>query len=116
MLPTALIHEIDRLLKEGELSRRKIALRLGVSRGTVAAIASGRRGVYGKDPVGRHSAPLRKSPPTRCPQCGYRVYLPCRICRMREHQQSRLLLQLLARTDERLDGHDCPSYTRKAET
>jgi hypothetical protein len=84
MLPTAVVYEIDRLLRDGDLSHRKIAVRLGVSRGTVSAIAAGRRGLYGKDPraSGRHSiAPT--SPPARCRRCGYRVYLPCLICQAR---------------------------------
>jgi hypothetical protein len=86
MLPTALVHEIDRLLREGQLSHRKIAARLGVSRGTVSAIAGGRRGLYGKDPADKkHPSLAPASPPTRCPRCGYRVYLPCLICVARKH-------------------------------
>ena len=91
MLPTTLVHEIDRLLREGELSHRKIAAHLGVSRGTISAIASGRRGLYGKEPFETYSPLVPSSPPTRCPHCGYRVYLPCLICRMREHKQRQLL-------------------------
>ena len=87
MLPTALIHEIDRLLKQGELSHRKIAARLGVSRGTVSAIAAGRRGLYGKDSPDENSRSLSSaSPPTRCPRCGYRVFPPCLICEARQHK------------------------------
>src|SRR3954447_13262861 len=100
MLPTALIKEINRLLKEGELSHRKIAMRLGVGRGTVSAIASGRRGLHGTDPKRRHSAELRRSAPVRCPRCGYRVYLPCRICRMKRYHHGHMLLGLLARRQE----------------
>jgi hypothetical protein len=86
MLSTALIHEIDRLLKEGELSHRKIAARLGVSRGVVNAIADGRRGLYGNDLLAQDRRSLTPmSPAERCSQCGYRVYLPCLICEAREH-------------------------------
>ncbi len=91
MLPTSLVHEIDRLLKEGALSHRKIATRLGVSRGTISAIANGRRGLHGMDPDAKRSARIPTSAPTRCPHCGYRVYLPCRICRARDDQKSRRL-------------------------
>jgi hypothetical protein len=98
MLPTTLVHEIDRLLQEGELSHRKIAARLGVSRGTISAIASGRRGLYGKEPVDAHLLRVPSSPPTRCPHCGYRVYFPCNICRTRAHRRRQRLLALLART------------------
>lgn len=90
MLPTALIHEIDRLLKQGELSHRKIAARLGVSRGTVSAIAAGRRGLYGKDTPDENShAHSPSSPPTRCPRCGYRIHPPCLICEARHHKNGR---------------------------
>jgi hypothetical protein len=81
MLPTATILEIDRLLKEGRLSQRQIASRLKVSRGTISAIAHGRRGLYGNDPD--EVRPAHASPPARCPTCGYCVYLPCRICKIR---------------------------------
>lgn len=86
MLPTATIQEIDRLVKEGALSHRKIALRLGVSRGTISAVASGRRGLFGKEPPEVQSPRVATSPPTRCRQCGYRVYLPCLICAAREYR------------------------------
>ena len=87
MLPTALVHEIDRLLKRGELSHRKIAARLGVSRGIVSAIANGRRGLYGKDPPDESRRSITPtSPAARCRRCGYRVYGPCLICEAREHQ------------------------------
>ena len=93
MLPTALIHEIDRLLKEGELSHRKIAIRLGVSRGTISAIASGRRGLHGQEADDVRRVRVRTSPPARCPRCGYRVYLPCLICEARQHRQEQQLLR-----------------------
>lgn len=95
MLATALVHEIDRLLQEGKLSQRKIAARLGVSRGTVNAIASGRRGLHGKGPQDEDPASPIASPPARCPHCGYRVYLPCIICRVRQHKQQQQLLRLV---------------------
>jgi hypothetical protein len=91
MLQVNLIHEIDRLLQAGELSQREIAARLHVSRGTVGAIATGRRGLHGRQTV-------RKRPPRaliarRCPDCGYRVYAPCRICTTRQHKNRQLLIQ-----------------------
>jgi hypothetical protein len=87
MLPQSLIHEIDRLLKQRRLSHRKIAARVGVSRGTVSAIASGRRGLHGKDlreAEFRSLVPI--APAARCCRCGYRVYLPCLICAARQHK------------------------------
>jgi hypothetical protein len=87
MLATALIQEVDRLLTEGQLSQREIAERLGVSRGTVSAVARGRRGLHGKDTAAEEmhsSAPA--SALLRCPRCGYRIYAPCLICRTRDHK------------------------------
>jgi hypothetical protein len=96
MHPIALVHEAARLLHEGELSHRQIAARLGVSRGTVGAIASGRRSLFGREK--RLDLPSEPTtPPTRCPQCGYRVHMPCHICRIRAHKTSQQLLQILAR-------------------
>ena len=99
MLTTELVHEIDRLLREGELSQRKIADHLCVSRGTISAIASGRRGLYGRESLGLHSPRVPSSPPTRCPHCGYRVYLPCLICRSRQHQMRQQLMRMVAEID-----------------
>jgi hypothetical protein len=96
MLTTPLVNEIVRLLREGELSQRQIAVRLGVSRGTIGAIASGRRGLYGREQLQIYSPLAPTSPPTRCPRCGYRVYLPCLVCRIRDHKQRQQLLQVIA--------------------
>ena len=46
MIAHAMVGEIRRLLDEGLMSQRKIARRLGVSRGTVHAIARGKRPDY----------------------------------------------------------------------
>ena len=95
MLATPLIHEIDRLLQQGELSHRKIAARLQVSRGTVSAIANGRRGLHGKDAEpGGDSARVVTSPPTRCPRCGYRIYEPCLVCCTRQHRERQRIMAL----------------------
>jgi hypothetical protein len=97
MLPITLVNEIDQMIREGTLSHRKIAAHLGVSRGVVNAIARGKRGLYGHDPL--ETSPLTPtSPPTRCPDCGYRVYLPCLICRTRDHHRRQIMLRILART------------------
>jgi hypothetical protein len=98
MLPIALVNEIDHMIRERKLSHRKIASHLGISRGTVSAIASGRRGLHGRETIGPYTASVPTSAPTRCPECGYRVYLPCLVCRTRQHHQRQILLRLLART------------------
>lgn len=99
MLTTAMVHEIDHLLKEGRLSQRQIAARLGISRGTVGAIAIGRRGLFGKEPAAEPGQPSASpSPPVRCPHCGHRVYAPCLICQARKYRGRRILAtQLNAR-------------------
>jgi len=93
MLPLALVEEIRRLLDEGQLSHRKIAAKLDVSRGTVGAIASGCRGIYGREPDPDDS-PLAclDQTPERCPHCGAMVYKPCVLCNARAYRkrQSRL--------------------------
>ena len=96
MLSLALVQEVRRLLDEGELSQRKIAKKLGVSRGTVGAIASGRRGLYGREPDEEDdSLCCIEVPPERCPSCGGMVYMPCVLCRAREYRsREKRLLQL----------------------
>lgn len=90
MLPAQLDAEIRRLLAAGE-SQRQIAARLGVSRNTVQAIATGRR-----QRGGRINANLRfpelAGPdvlPERCRGCGGLVYKPCVLCRARQHRHQR---------------------------
>jgi len=95
MLPLATIQRIDRLLRDGKVSQRKIARQVGVSRGTVAAVASGRRGLYGKEPEDEASRSLApQSPPKRCPGCGFLVYMPCLVCRARGHRRQRKMLRI----------------------
>jgi len=86
MIAPALVMEVRRLLGERKLSQRAIAKATGVSRGTVSAIASGKRPDYRPairdnelhfdDPIG---------PPEKCPTCGGMVYMPCRLCQIRHH-------------------------------
>ena len=93
MLPLALVEEIRRLLNEGRLSQRKIALQLGVSRGTISAIASGRRGIHGREPSddGSHF-PQTDLVPERCLGCGGMVYKPCLLCQTRAYARRRRAL------------------------
>ena len=86
MLAPAVVQRIRQFLAGGELSQRKIAQRLGVSRGTVLSIARGRRrddstheqgdGFFDAD------APLE-----RCPGCGGMVKMPCLLCHIRQLKQ-----------------------------
>jgi len=84
MIATTVIEEIHRMLKTRRLSQRAIAERLGVSRGSVNAVARGRRRIA-------RVPRLRKSdgfqPPDgfyeRCPGCGGMVQMPCLLCYVR---------------------------------
>lgn len=81
MIATAVADEIQRLLEEGELSQRKIARQMGVSRGTVNAIALGKRALKAARPGDDFQPPT--GPAARCPTCGGMVQMPCLACRLR---------------------------------
>ncbi len=84
MLTQTVVAEIRRLLAEDQLSHRKIARLTGVCRGTIGAIAAGRRPDYQQLRRARQGDPLEPAgPPERCPGCGGMVYHPCRFCRAR---------------------------------
>jgi hypothetical protein len=86
MIAPEIVNEIRRLLAGENLSHRKIAAIVGVSRGTVGAIDSGTRPDYDAmlheigdgvdEPAG---------PPERCPGCGGLVYMHCILCKVRNH-------------------------------
>ncbi|HZZ27146.1 MAG TPA: helix-turn-helix domain-containing protein [Pirellulales bacterium] len=81
MLPQAKVDEIRLLLAKGTVSQRQIARELGISRGTVGAIAAGKRPNYSiKIP---DEGIDRMVMPTRCRGCGGLVRAPCRLCRIR---------------------------------
>ena len=93
MLPMDLVLEIQRLLEETELSRRAIARQLGVSRGVVNDIAAGRRALVGAQPRdGDAWNPRRDVLPSRCSQCGGKVFMPCHLCRTRAVMRRERLL------------------------
>jgi hypothetical protein len=90
MIPTWRVTAIRNMLAEGVLSQRKIAEHVGVSRGTVGAIALGRRPDHedrrqacpgDSAAADAFSSPSR--PPQRCPECGGMVEMPCLACRVR---------------------------------
>ena len=83
MLSLAMVEEVHRLLGEGQMSQRQIARRLGVSRGSVWAIATGQRGLWGRTDAPDH--PLTRTLRRRCPRCGYLVTMPCVACRARDY-------------------------------
>ena len=74
MIHPARVQLVQQLLSENKFSQRRIARLAGVSRGSVSAIASGRRPEY----VERPPAPddedwMPSGPITRCPKCGGRL-------------------------------------------
>ena len=85
MIASEVIDSVRRLLAEGRLSQRKIAKRLGVSRGVVAGVAIGRRPDYEKLRRRRQQEqqPLLLGPLRRCGTCGGMVHVPCRLCALR---------------------------------
>jgi hypothetical protein len=82
MIPVEKLEEIRALLAEGKLSQRAIARKVGVSRGTVAAIASRKRPCYERRLAEDPSATSRRR--GRCPTCRAIVLLPCLACLVRQ--------------------------------
>jgi len=82
MIAPKIVAEVRRLLAAGTHSQRKIARLTGISRGTVGAIASGRRPDYHESSDDGPEEPA--GPPERCPGCGGMVYMPCLLCRARK--------------------------------
>ena len=91
MIAAALVEEVRRMLREGRLSQREIAKRLGVSRGTVNAIALGRRRDGSALCRGQEEDDF--TPPTglpkRCPGCGGLAQMPCLACYIRAKKEAR---------------------------
>ncbi len=95
MLADSLVEEVRCMLREGRLSQRSIARRLKISRGTVNAIAQGRR----RDASERRESRLHpreeggfippSGSPRRCPGCGGLTQMPCLACYLRSRHESR---------------------------
>ena len=84
MIALPVVDEIKRLLSDGELSQRKIALRMGVSRGSVGSIAGGKRPDYEtRHRIREESFITPAGPPVRCPGCGGMAQMPCLACHLR---------------------------------
>ncbi len=85
MVPVAKLELVERLLAEGELSHREIALTARVSRTTVQAIAGGRVSSTKQRERMLRRATHSSSFTGWCPACGCTVYLPCYACALRAH-------------------------------
>jgi hypothetical protein len=66
-------------------SERRIAELMGVSRGTVRAIASDATFERRRLDVLADRLPQKRKLPRRCPICGGLVYFPCRLCKVRAY-------------------------------
>jgi len=83
MIDAEIIEQVERLLVLGRHSYRAIARMAGVSRGTVGAVAAGKRS--SDDQWKRTPMEIEPMGPTRrCPTCGGKVQMPCRLCQTRE--------------------------------
>jgi len=87
MLTQDQVDEVKRLLATNKYSQRNIAAMTGISRGTVAAIANETRHIYQRGPNPDQWEP--EGPIKRCPRCGGRTRLPCRLCRVRDEVAKR---------------------------
>ena len=84
MLAPAIVAEIKRLLADEGLSQRTVVRRTGVSRGTVHAIARGKRPDHDpRDDPDDDGFQYPTGPTKRCPTCGGMVLMPCLLCRVR---------------------------------
>jgi len=83
LIPQAIVDEVKRLLAEDQLSQRKIAARLSISRGSVSNIAHGRRPDYAARKRDDEPAFDPDAPKVRCTQCGAMAVMPCLACRDR---------------------------------
>lgn len=92
MIAPEVVSEVRSLLTKGGLSRRHIARYVGVSRGTVQAIASGKRPDYStRRPRDRYDMIFPSGPPRRCPTCGGMVQMPCLLCHVRRIREARVV-------------------------
>ena len=90
MIASDIVKEIRQMLAKGSLSQRAIAQRMNVSRGTVCAIAQGKRSDYPprffrKDIHFISPAGV----PVRCSGCGGLVQMPCLACYIRRWRRRR---------------------------
>ncbi len=111
MLELARVQEIRQLLAEKRLSQRKIATTLGVSRGTVLAIARGPHARETRPMTREEDLEERIGPVERCPTCGGRVIMPCLLCHVRRLQQRQKQRRRLAGASS---GRPQPSGLRPA--
>jgi transcriptional regulator with XRE-family HTH domain len=114
MLAIGKVKEVERMLALGTHSQRRIAAVIGVSRATVSAISRGTRPDYEARMRARsvENAPL--GPIERCPTSGGRVYMPCRLCRVRKLKaQEQITLRAMRRQARELAARRVLAAVRK---
>lgn len=84
MIASSTIRQVEHLLRE-RVSQRTIAARIGVGRGLVSRVATGRLTSTAREEyervIGDPPRPETTIPATRCPRCGgLCVESPCRRC------------------------------------
>jgi hypothetical protein len=110
LIDPKIVAETRRLLTEAKpLSQRQIAIRLKISRGTVAAIASGRRPDYLARQIDREDlGEADNGPKVRCLGCGGLQSLPCRVCRDRKAVEATKTARLLRNEQALVQGRRPP--------
>jgi hypothetical protein len=86
MIASDIVMEIRQMLAQGSISQRAIAQRMGVSRGTVWAIAQGKRRDRPRIIQGNSQFIAPAGRAVRCCGCGGMVQMPCLACYIRRWQ------------------------------
>ena len=81
MIEQSIIETIEKLLAQDGLSQRQIAKIMKVSRGTVYAVAKGKRTLK-KNKSNTSPFVFPEGKPSRCPYCGAIVQMPCLSCQI----------------------------------
>jgi hypothetical protein len=90
MIATTVVDDVRRMLREGSLSQREIARKLHISRGTVNAIALGRRRDQTDRPaIADHGFRHPDGEAVRCVSCGALAQMPCLACYLRARGERR---------------------------
>ena len=132
MIAAAKVMEVERLLADNRWSQRAIAKMVGISRAVVGSIAAGTRPDYEARRQARAEEDHEPTGPVaRCCGCGAKVYMPCRLCKVRaikaveqqalrtERRRARAaaqrhLLWILRNLSERRDNFGPPPNQRRA--
>ncbi len=97
MMPYGLYREVKRLLETNDLGKVAIGNKLGVTRQAVHRIATEKTvrqppkrfrkstAPDGKKPkwAPSYPKPIQAGPVVRCPGCGQKTQMPCRVCETR---------------------------------